>query len=237
MNDIFLTDQQKLNKQDKLREFIGDCYDLRQEIPEYEIMSLNHLTIWFDKRSNYRIFLTFFTKIINFYIIKLKDNLFFEKPQEYKRVMSFILGGSANGHKCKLLAVLKEGQRLNGRLPPNLVATKTSSGLLNSAVVSMYLSHVLRPYLEEFQHGETGALFIDNYAGFRNENFTNTCEEIMIDPFFYPHNCQEELNPSKVWLNEFKDCLQYAWDIFALEGRHGKRGFLLWPGYNKVNLQ
>ena len=51
MNDIYLTEKQKLNKQERLKDFIGECHAIRQVIPEREIISLNRLTIWLDKRS------------------------------------------------------------------------------------------------------------------------------------------------------------------------------------------
>ena len=150
--------------------------------------------------------------------------------------MSFIIGAAANGTKLKLLTVLKDGNRARGRLPFNLVSTNTPTGHLNNNASSMYLTHVLRPYLQEFQVGETGSLFLDNFPSFKNETFKSTCEEIMMEPFFYPLNCREELNPSKVWLDDFKDCLLHTWTQYCELVGNGKRGYALWPGYLKVKL-
>jgi hypothetical protein len=53
MNDLFLSERQKLNKQDRIKKYFGENFRIRQmtRATVNEIISIDRLTLWFDKRS------------------------------------------------------------------------------------------------------------------------------------------------------------------------------------------
>ncbi len=161
------------------------------------------------------------------------DNVYFERPTEYRKVVTLLMGCTARGTKLKVLAVLKHGQRAHRRLPRNLKMTNTPTGHLNAITTSMYLSDVVKSYSDEFSH-ENALIFLDNYGGYKNTTFRTAASVNHQNLIFYPHNCQEELSAGKIWIQDFKEHFQFQWNRFMDLGRQGKRGYVLWPGYATV---
>jgi hypothetical protein len=143
------------------------------------------------------------------------------------------LGCTANGTKLKVLATLNEGHKAYGRVPRNILLTNSRGGNPSSNVACQFVVDVLKPFMNEWNHEEI-ELFLDNSSKFKNARFHRNAVNNNIGLNHFPLNCHDEVNPAKIWIEQFKESFIWQWNRILDLGRSGRKGYLLWPGYAKV---